>query len=142
MRLSRSARLQFAIAWTEDWAANYGVALLVIGGMLAIIIALYSYALSGPVSAERGKVVGFGTYATQIGDEPLLRVEMKDGRVIELQAPDPIIRGCRLGSGIELLRQAHGIRTSPRGCVRPKGHDALAEPFSYGSQAAGQSDGR
>jgi hypothetical protein len=117
VRLSPSEGLRFAIAWTEDWAANYGVALLAIAGMLAVGIGVSSYALSGPVSTERGRIVGFGTYATQFGDQPLLKVEMSDGRVIELQAPDPIIRGCRVGSQIELMRRPHDLQVSPRGCV-------------------------
>jgi hypothetical protein len=116
VKLSRSARLRFRLEQADQWVADYGRALLVVAGILAAGTAAMLYAYRGEAKAQTGTVVGFGTYAIQTGDETIVAVRMKDGRLVQVSGPQAAIRACRIGDTIHLISRPHSLGVDPRGC--------------------------
>lgn len=115
MKLSRSARLRFGLELAGQWIADYGRAMLAVAGLLALAIVAMDYFFQGEAKPEAGMVAGFGTAAYYTGDEPLVTVRTKDGRLVQLPAP-PAVRVCRIGDRILLIRRPHSLMVDPRGC--------------------------
>jgi hypothetical protein len=119
VKLSRSTRLRFRLEQADQWIADYGRALAVVAGLLAIGVAVLLYAYQGEAKPETGTVVGFATYAIDTGDEPIVAVRMKDGRLVQLAASHGAVRACRLGDTIRLIGRPHSLSVDPRGCRGP-----------------------
>jgi hypothetical protein len=116
MRLSRSATIRFALERTVVGIAENWLAIVtVVGiGFLGILGGYFLY--SGPTQTESAEVVGFGIYENEIGTHPIVRVRLADGGIAEVASTTSIVRACRAGSRIWLLRRRHSLAVDPAGC--------------------------
>ena len=52
-----------------------------------------------------GRIVGFGSYASQLGDQPLILVELPSGSKREVFAARQDLNGCKVGGAFQLIQR-------------------------------------
>jgi hypothetical protein len=105
--------------WVE-WLRQEWPAVALISGFIAAGIAFGLYVFEGTPIPERARVVGFESYANQVGDHPIVVVRMADGSERQVPIPTSSLRRCKIGSTIRLLRWPHTIDVAPEGCAIAK----------------------
>lgn len=70
-----------------------------------------------PAQEEVGRVVAFGSYATDMGNKPLIAVELADGSRKQLLISRPKLQTCRVGDRIRLVRKAGILGVHFRACL-------------------------
>lgn len=93
------------------------VTVLEVGGILAAVVAAILLWRDGPPHDELGRVVRFGSYVTELGNQPTVIVRAADGRQRELKASPEALRHCRVGDTVRLIRTEHSLQVDPRGCL-------------------------
>ncbi|WBX85969.1 hypothetical protein [Sphingosinicella microcystinivorans] len=113
--MDRIVRWQRLLALKDSWRA-----LAVFGGMIAIFagVAFYGASLaSKPAALVEGRILRFGTYATEYGERPLVVVQLKDGATVAVRIGRSEVAACRQGSPIRLLKRGNGWATPPQACT-------------------------
>ena len=94
---------------------------LMFGLILLLALIVGTVFLSRQTQVSEGpevdaRVVRFGSYSTDVGDRPLVVVQLADGSIHQLMAARSILRECRVGSRISLVRTGAGLQVGIRGC--------------------------
>lgn len=93
------------------------VTALEVGGILVAVIAANLFRRDGTTHDELGKVVRFGSYATDRGNQPKVIVRAADGRQREFKASRGALRHCQVGDTVRLIRTEHSLQVDPGGCL-------------------------
>lgn len=93
------------------------VTALEVGGILVAVVAAVLLWREGPTHEKLGKVVRFGSYATELRNQPTVIVRAADGLQRELKASPEALRRCRVGGAVRLIRTEHSLQVDPRGCL-------------------------
>lgn len=88
--------------------------------VLLIFLAALAYGLSWVMNPEgklvEGRVERFGTRATDIGDLPVVTVQLPDGSVRQVETSRALIKGCSRGDRIALVQRGTALRVGIRAC--------------------------
>lgn len=94
--------------------------ILLLGGVGAVLLAagLFVARTSGKTATQEvGQVVRFGSYATDEGDQPLVIVRLRDGRVRQFYIHRAQLRTCRVGDRIRLVSKGDWLGVHLRACL-------------------------
>ncbi len=91
-------------------------AVLIVGLAVFLIVGVAAYKKSEPSIIETGKVVRFGSYASDLGDRPTVIVITEDGHENTIVAPPGSLNRCSTGSRISVIRRPHSLSIAPIGC--------------------------
>ena len=93
----------------------FGMLLLAILVVGAILVAGRTHSGNGEIVEAR--ILRFERYATDLGEMPLVVVQLADGSVRQVPARRNAIGGCKRGSAISLLRNGSALSVGPKGCT-------------------------
>lgn len=103
------------VAIGSSWKAILLILMLGVGALMLGRSA--SRTAKAPAKEEMGRVIRFGSYADEMGDQPLIIVELSDGTKKQLMIWRPQLQTCRVGDRIRLVRKAGVLRVHTRGCM-------------------------
>jgi hypothetical protein len=104
-------------ARAERTQRGFGLLLVIALIGAAIFVAGRNRAIGGETVEAR--VLRFGSYATEVGEMPLVVVQLDNGSTAEVRAGRNAIAGCERGSTISLVQKGRALGVGPKGC-----HDA------------------
>lgn len=96
-------------------------ALLAVAAIVLLFVGaglLATRSVNEPASPTLGHVVRFGSYATDLGDRPMIVVKLQDGTIRQLHVRRAQLQTCRKGDPIQLIEQGHMIFVHARACRR------------------------
>jgi hypothetical protein len=110
----RSAAWRLRLAVHDHWriALAFAVAAVVI-----IAIGLWKYEDPSQVVEEQAEILRFGSHDSKSGNHPIVFIRLRDGIVRQVPVSRDIMRQCRSGSPIRILRGRNTFRISPMGCA-------------------------
>jgi hypothetical protein len=83
--------------------------------MIAAVAAVALVVTRPPLAVE-ARVIRFGSYATEEGNEPLLFVRLSDGTVRQVRVHRANVRSCRVGGLARLMKRGSLLTLQPGGC--------------------------
>ena len=104
------------------WIRQYGGAILTAAVLCALLAGLLHLAVrhrpsTGATPApEDAEILRFGLWESKWIHQPVVIVRTRDGAVRQLIATPPILRHCRKGSRIRLVRTGATLRVDSKGC--------------------------
>ena len=108
----------FSRTWSERLAESWKM--LVLAALLIAELAVAAQTLTGESTIVEAQVIRFGSYATEVGDNPILIVRMNDGavqQVLARQAGLTAFQACRVGGAVRLLKRGSLLTLAPGGCL-------------------------
>lgn len=102
-------------AVSRSWAA-----ILLLVGLSVTFVLLGMFVMRGlnmPAKQEVATVVRFGSYATDVGDRPLVIVRLRNGTIRQLSIERAQLQSCRVGNQIRLVQQADWLRVHYQACL-------------------------
>jgi hypothetical protein len=84
--------------------------------LFALIAGAVFYVRTGESEFDTGVVTGFGSYAHETVNQPLVLVRLSNGRVQQVVAPRQTLHSCTVGQPINLMRQGQVWRPAPFAC--------------------------
>lgn len=101
--------------WHDHWRVIVTLAVVAVGvGALGVWA---TRDLGEAAVEESATVTGFGSYDSKFGDRPAVAVRFADGRTAQLSASAAILRNCRIGAAIRVMRHGRLTRVGPGGCA-------------------------
>lgn len=103
------------------WLRQERLTLAVAAACIALVAGALFYLgrqQAKPVEAVVGTVRGFGMRAEETGNYPTIIVESASGLIIQRRASSAMLRACREGDRIKILKQGSLTRLDPSGCKR------------------------
>jgi hypothetical protein len=108
----------FRRTWDErlrEIAASWK--LLALGALLIAALAVVALIVTRAPARVEAKLIRFGSYATEEGNQPLLLVRFSDGTVRQVRARPSDLRSCRVGRMVQLMRRGSLLTLQPGGCL-------------------------
>lgn len=105
---------RLALLLPQYWHAALAIA---VAAAAVIGIGLWKHADSGDFVEEQAEILEFHALVRGEHNVAHLSVRLGDGSVRELTTPAIVVRGCRPGSRLRVLRGSASIRVSPLGCA-------------------------
>ena len=93
---------------------GFGLLLMIALIGAAIFVAGRTH-VSGGETVE-ARVLRFGSYASEVGEMPLVIVQLDNGSTAEVRASRNVIAGCERGSTISLVQKGSALVVGPKGC--------------------------
>lgn len=92
-------------------------AVCVLAFLAIVAVSVLVFKQSGPMTPETGLIVRFGSYANEVGNQPIVVVRTDHGQLEEVKASATLLNRCAAGGQIRLLRRAHNLAVAPEGCL-------------------------
>ncbi|MDC0887056.1 hypothetical protein OAS19_04625 [Altererythrobacter sp.] len=109
----------FGTSWISHLKNSWKLALLLFSiiGFFGLFYWFEYAAPQQPSSVEIATVVGFGSFPSELGDRPLVRVKLGNGSEKALLAPHTIARMCTIGDRIRVVKKGIKHRIGPQPCA-------------------------
>ena len=110
------------IAFWKWWLRREAAAILAVGSLAVILIAIVVYAaiqIKKPSELNEATIVRFGIDSDYEGNSPLVLVRTTDGTLHQLHVHPSSLLGCRRGDRVELIRRGSVTTVNSRSCRPP-----------------------
>ena len=101
--------------WFLEMAGSWK--LLAVGVLLIAAVAAVALVVTEQPTAVEARVIRFGSYATEEGNQPLLLVRLRDGTVHQVRVHRANVKSCRVGGLARLMKRGSLLTLQPGGCV-------------------------
>ena len=105
----------FRQSWSQRLAPSWKLAVL--AALLIGMVAVAARTLTAASTRVDARVIGFGSYATEEGNLPILQVRLGDGTNQQVRVRRSDVGACRVGSAVHLMRRGSLLTLAPGGCL-------------------------